>query len=169
MGSIAFLVFVTGLSTITPDLRSHSPQPTQSACESRPELRNQSRDAATVQRLENAWSRAFLKGDGDFMNCLLLPKFTEILRSGDVKDLAYEIDIALRNRGKNLPIPDFPAESILLSGDVAVAYGETIPMDSAHKSSTRFADFYVWRDGRWRVFFAQQTAIAERPASANAK
>jgi len=131
-------------------------------CESRPELRQQSRDAATIQKLENAWSRAFLKGDADFMKCLLVPGFTEILRSGDVKDLAYEMDLALRNRGKDLPVPDFPPESILLHGDVAVAYGETIPPSDQPRRRTRFADFYVWTDGGWRVFFAQQTAIRDQ-------
>ena len=131
-------------------------------CESRPELRHQSRDAPTIQRLENAWSRAFLTGDGDFMKCLLLPGFREILRSGDVKDVAYEIEVALRNRGKGLPVPDFPPESILLNGDVAVAYGESIPASNQPNRRTRFADFYVWKNGSWRVFFAQQTAIQDK-------
>lgn len=50
-----------------------------------PQLRNQKQDAATVQRLEDAWSTAFLRGDTEFMSCLLIPEFTEIMRSGALK------------------------------------------------------------------------------------
>lgn len=47
-----------------------------------PELANQKQDAATVQRLENAFAVAFLKGDTDFEKCLLLPNYAEVSRSG---------------------------------------------------------------------------------------
>lgn len=165
------LAFLTALSFMAYAQGTETRPHTQIPCESRPELQHQTRDAATVQRLENAWSRAFLTGDVAFLRCLLVPEFTEIVRSGEVKYLAYEIDVALANRGNSLPAADFPPESIVLRDDVAVAYGETIPVGGEHKRRTKFADFYVWKDGRWRAFFAQQTAVPDSspPANTNGK
>jgi hypothetical protein len=48
-------------------------------------LKDEHKDAATLQRLELAWSDAFTKGDMDFERCLLTPDFTEITRTGLVK------------------------------------------------------------------------------------
>jgi hypothetical protein len=131
----------------------------QSAC-SAPALTHQRRDAATIQRLEKAWSVAYLKGDLDFERCLLTPDFTEIMRTGEVKVLADELDFARKNIGKNLPIPDLPAGSVFIHANVAVAYGlssPTAPDGTVRK--TRYADYYVWQKDGWHAFFAQQTAL----------
>ena len=70
-------------------------------------LKAQQRDAATIQRLENAWTVAYLKADTNFELCLLSSDFTEIVRSGEVKFLSDELAFARKNEGKNLPIPSF--------------------------------------------------------------
>ena len=43
-------------------------------------LLHQRRDAATIESLELEWTRAFLRGDTEFEECLLTPDFTEIMR-----------------------------------------------------------------------------------------
>jgi len=121
-------------------------------------LMHQRRDVATVQHLEDEWSRAYLRGDTDFERCLLAADFTEILRTGEVKVLADELELAAKNRGKNLAIQDLPNVKILLHGNVAVAYGISTSAASNNKArTTRFADSYLWENGVWHVFFVQQT------------
>jgi|HubBroStandDraft_6_1064221.scaffolds.fasta_scaffold00014_44 hypothetical protein len=123
-----------------------------------PSLRHERRDAATVQRLENAWSIAYLRGDTDLERCLLAPDFTEILRTGEVKVFTDELAFAAKNRGKNLAIPDLPKSTVLIHGNVAVAYGTSTSAGADGQPRTmRFADYYVWEDGGWHAFFAQQT------------
>jgi hypothetical protein len=132
------------------------------ACD-RPELHGQKRDAATIRRLERAWSVAFLTGDTQLESCLLLPAFTEILGDGRLQHLGDELALARANRGKRLPIPDFPDESVLLRGDAAVAYGVSTSKGADGQVRRQwFADYYVWDRGAWRVYFAQQTPIRPR-------
>jgi uncharacterized protein DUF4440 len=125
-----------------------------------PQLRNQRKDAATVQHLEDAWSRAFLHGDTQFMSCLLVPEFTEIMRSGALKFRVDELQMTADNRDKNRPIPDLPKASVLLHDNAAVAYGEVSSTGPDGKPrSRRFADFFIWKNGRWHAFFSQQTPV----------
>lgn len=151
----------TGLLLILPLTAHASGGKSGSAprCEMQP-LLHQHRDAATIQRLERAWSLAYLRGDTDLEDCLLTPDFTEIMRTGEVKVLKDELEFAERNKGKNLKAPDAPDGTVLLHGDVAVAYGtskSTAP-DGAVRE-VRYADYYVWHDGKWRAFFAQQSQV----------
>lgn len=129
----------------------------------RPELQGQQRDAATIQRLERAWSVAFLTGDAELESCLLLPAFTEIFGDGRMGHLDDELALARANQGKHLPIPDFPGEQVLLHGDAAVAYGvSTSKGPDGQVRRQWFADYYVWDRGAWHAYFAQQTPIASR-------
>jgi hypothetical protein len=123
-------------------------------------LKGQQRDVATIQRLENAWTIAYLKADTNFELCLLSKDFTEIVRSGDVKFLSDELEFARKNEGKNLPIPKLPEPTVLLHDNVAVAYGTSQSTGPDGKiKETRYADYYVWENGKWHAFFAQQTAF----------
>ena len=123
-------------------------------------LKGQQRDVATIQRLENAWTVAYLKADTNFELCLLSKDFTEIVRSGDVKFLSDELAFARKNEGKNLPIPKLPEPTVLLHDNVAVAYGTSQSSGPDGKiKETRYADYYVWENGKWHAFFAQQTSV----------
>ena len=51
-----------------------------------PELADQQKDAATVEKLESAFATAPMKGDTDFEKCLLLPNYAEVSRSGKWRD-----------------------------------------------------------------------------------
>ena len=129
----------------------------------RPELQGQRRDAATIQRLERAWSVAFLTGDARLESCLLLPAFTEIFGDGRTGHLGDELTLAQANQGKHLPIPALPGEKVSLHGDVAVAYGvSTSKRADGQVRKQWFADYYVWDHGAWHVYFAQQTPIKPR-------
>ncbi len=127
----------------------------------RAELQHQARDVATVQRLENAWSVAYLKGDADLEKCLLTSDFTEILGDGSIKHLEDELTLARNNKGKDLAIPDLPTSTVLLHGNVAAAHGISESKRSdVRPRRKRFVDYYVWEHGKWHVYFAQQTLFA---------
>ncbi len=119
----------------------------------------------TLRRF-NRWSlsgRALtcaLAGIPNSKSALLTPDFTEIMRNGDIKDLSAELALAAKNRPKPLPLGDLPSGQVLLHGNVAVAYGR-----STGARAMRYADYYVWENGQWRVYFAQQTDIAADPQS----
>ena len=42
-----------------------------------------------------------------------------------------------------------------------MAYGRSMSASGAR--TMRYADYYVWENGQWRVYFAQQTEIATNP------
>jgi hypothetical protein len=131
----------------------------QNTCD-RSELKDEHRDVATIRRLENAWTVAYLKADANFERCLLSPDFTEIMRSGEVKFLPDELEFAMKNKGKDLPIPNLPEATVLLHGNVAVAYGTSHFTGSDGKArTTRYADYYLWENETWHAFFAQQTSV----------
>jgi hypothetical protein len=131
------------------------------ACGDLPELQHQHQDAATVRHLETAWSVAFLRGDTQLMGCLLIPEYTEIMRSGALKHRSDELEMAAKNQGKNLAIPDLPQADVLLHDNVAVAFGQSLtPGPDGQVIARRFADSFVWEQGRWRAVFSQQTPVA---------
>src|SRR3977135_2012115 len=105
--SICFVVFTT-------DARADC---------ARPPLAHQRRDAATIQRLESAWSLAYLTGDAEFEACLLTPDFTEIMSNGSINRLREELELAEKNKGKAVTAPNMPPITIHIPGNVAVAYG----------------------------------------------
>jgi hypothetical protein len=127
----------------------------------RPALAHQRRDAATVQTLEAAWTLAYVIGDTEFEACVLTPDFTEIMSNGSINHLSDELALAEKNKGKAVAAPNMPPITVRIHGDVAVAYGissEKVIDGKPHKSY--FADYYVWKNGRWHVYFAQQTSFA---------
>jgi hypothetical protein len=128
-----------------------------------PQLKNQQKDSETIQRLEMAWTEAYLRGDTTLMSCLLAPDFTEIMRSGELKTLQDELAMAKKNRGKNLKMPEPPKIRVLLHENAAVAYGVSVVKSSDGQVMTRwYSDTYLWKNGQWHAFFAQQTAAESR-------
>ena len=123
-----------------------------------PVLRHQHRDVATIEALELEWTRAYLRGDTHFEACLLTADFSEIMRNGEVKHLSDELALAAKNTANPLPMGEIPKGTVLLHGNVAVAYGQSRSASGAR--AMRYADYYVWENGHWRVYFAQQTEIA---------
>jgi len=127
---------------------------------SRPELANQRQDVATIQRLEREWSLAHLRGDVDFERCLLTEDFTEIMSNGAIHHLADELASVEKNKGKTVSNDlELPVPTVHMHGNVAVAYALSPPKQGSRRSY--FVDYYVWRDGSWRVFFGQQTSFGE--------
>jgi hypothetical protein len=125
-------------------------------------LLHQRRDTVTIDRLEQMWTLAYIRGDTELERCILTPDFTEILRSGEVKFLKDELSFAEKNRDKQLKIPESPKGTVLLHGSVAIAYGtSTSKSADGTMHQVRYADYYVWEGRLWHAFFAQQTDVAK--------
>jgi hypothetical protein len=124
-----------------------------------PELADQKPDAATIQRLEKAWSTAFLRGDTHFEECLLTPDFTEIKRTGKIDQLSDELALAASNKGKPTQALDMPPVTVHLHDNAAVAYGKGQKVIDGKTWTVYYADYYLWKDGAWHAYFGQQTAF----------
>lgn len=132
----------------------------KAACD-RPTLAHQHQDAATIQQLETGWTIAYLTGDTEFEACLLTPDFTEIMSDGSINHLSNELALAEKNKGKTVTTPDMPPITVQIHGGVAVAYGiSSTKMIDGKLHKSYFADYYVWTNGTWHVYFAQQTSFA---------
>lgn len=124
-------------------------------------LKGERKDAATIQRLEREWSAAFLRGDTGFERCLLTPDFTEITRAGAVKGLSDELALAVQNQGKHLTLPPVPPITVMLHGDVAVAYVSVSRELDGKTTRVYNADYYLWEQGAWHAYFSQQTRYGD--------
>jgi len=127
----------------------------------RPAFKNQSHDIETIQRLERAWSTAFGTGDTEYEACLLTEDFVEIRADGKINKLADELAQAAKHKGETPAASTTPPSPVHMHGDVAVAYGlsTTARMVDGKPYKRYYADYYVWKDGAWHVFFAQQTSF----------
>ena len=123
-----------------------------------PSLLHQEKDATTIQHLEAAWSRAISQGDANFERCLLTADFREMLASGELKTLTDQLASTAKNKGQNRPIPDLPPITVLIHGNVAVAYA-TWKSSGATQYSDKISDYFIWEDGLWHVVFSQITRV----------
>lgn len=129
-----------------------------------PVLTQEKKDEATIQQLEHAWSVAFLTGDTNFEACLLSADFMEIRSDGNLNRLTDELALAAKHKGKPLSNIDIPPGTVHMHGDVAVAYGVSpVKNVDGKPQKSYYADYYVWENGSWRVYFAQQTTFAVAP------
>jgi hypothetical protein len=127
----------------------------------RPVLADQKKDVETIQKLEKAWSLAYLSGDTEFETCLLTADFMEIRSNGQIHHLDDELALAKKNKGKAATNVDLPASEVHIHGDVAVAYGVSPErVVDGKKQRSYFVDYYVWENGGWHAYFAQQTVFS---------
>lgn len=63
-----------------------------------------------------------------------------------------------KNRWKDLKMPELPTVRVLLHENAAVAYGILVFKGMAKQETRWYSDTYLWKDGQWHAFFAQQTA-----------
>jgi Domain of unknown function (DUF4440) len=132
----------------------------QSGCDL-PSLLHQQQDEATIQHLEVAWGRAISQGDADFERCLLSADFKELLATGELKTRNDQLGSTAKNKGQNHPIPHSPPVTVSIHGNVAVAYA-TWRAAGANQTSDVIADYLIWEDGSWHVFFSQITRVESR-------
>jgi hypothetical protein len=146
---------VLGLISFLPFIAAHAA--TKDPCEAQSPP-HQQQDEATIQRIESVWNLAISRGDSSFERCLLTADFKQILSKGELKTLTDELGFTEKNKGKNRPLPNLPPITVLIHGDVAVAYATWVPSDAAKKAD-QVADYFIWENGSWHVFFSQSTPV----------
>ena len=148
MGALLLLVLIPARAQV------------QSGCDL-PSLLHQQKDEATIEHLEASWNRAISQGDADFERCLLTTDFKEILPTGELKSLTDQLGSTAKNKGQNYPIPHLPPVTVSIHGNVAVAYA-TWKLAGANQPSDKIADYLIWEDGSWHVFFSQITRVENK-------
>jgi hypothetical protein len=146
---------VIGLISLLPFIAAHAQTKDQCQQQLPP---HQQKDEATIQQIETSWNLAITRGDSSFERCLLTADFQQILNKGELKALTDELAMTDKNRGKNRPPPRMPPLTVLMHGNVAVAYATWVPTDPTKKPD-QTADFFVWENGAWHVFFSQSTPV----------
>jgi hypothetical protein len=83
------------------------------------------------------------------------------MSNGSINHLSEEMGLAEKNKGKAVTAPNMPTITIHIHTDVAVAYGiSSEKLIDGKPNRSYFADYYVWKNGIWHVYFAQQTSFA---------
>ena len=150
---------LVGLICLLPVSAAYAQPPGTCELES---LQHQQRDAATIQHLEASWYLAITHGDMEFESCLLTADFMSIFPGGALKARADELRLTAKNKGQNRSVQPLPKFTVLRHDGVAVAYATWTPTGGAVKPGV-IADYFVWENGRWRVFFSQETPVGGDP------
>jgi hypothetical protein len=127
---------------------------------------HEAHDAAAVIATDDAWLQAEIRGDGDYLDGLLMDGYRSVGDDGKVTSKADLVDHA-RTRGNS---PDTAARvakwkaehpthaDVTISGDTAVlTWISAKPGAGAPVSS---CDIFVYADGRWRALYSHHTAAA---------
>jgi len=149
---------VAGLMSGLPFMPAHAQA--NGTCNAQP-LLNQQKDEATILHLEAAWNTAIGQGDASSESCLLTADFKEILANGELKTRADELGFTAKNKGQNKPIPRLPPFTVLIHGNVAIAYATWTP-SAADSAPNQTADYFIWEDGSWHAFFSQSTPVEKQ-------
>ena len=118
-------------------------------------------DAESVRRAEREWSKAFLTGDADYLECLLEPDYESVWYTGQVRSRQEIIDKARAHRANLIPVPSFPMPTIQVHGNTAISRSDIDIPDPAKKEprKVRFLDIFSYYDRRWHVLHTQDVEL----------
>lgn len=120
------------------------------------------RDAAAVIAKDDAWGDAELRGDGDFVDQLLLPGYRSVGSDGRVTAKDAILEHARARRG-DAAFAQKVAEwkrthpsraQVEIIGDTAILTW----VSTGAGAPIRSCDIFVYRDGQWRAVYSQHTA-----------
>ena len=151
---------VAGLISMLSFMPAQAQAQTNGPCNA-PPLMNQHKDEATIRRLETLWNDAIAQGDASFEDCLLTADFMEILSNGDLKTRTDQLAFTTKNKGLNKPTPRLPAITVVIHGDLAMAYATWTPAASI-RPPDKIVDYFIWENGSWHVLFSQSTPVEAR-------
>lgn len=121
----------------------------------------QAADAASLQRVEDAWNEAFMRGNTEYLECLLAPDFATVTPHG-TRDRAWELEHARQNRGSTTPILHFSGTVFQIEGSTGIArLYKAASADGLHPA-TYLADVFTFQDGAWRAVYSQHTFVEEK-------
>jgi len=118
----------------------------------------QKADAASLERVEDAWNEAFIRGNTDYLECLLVPDFVTVTPHGR-RDRAWELEHARQNRGSTAPIPHFSGTVFQIDGSTGIAKLYKPGSADGQHPATQLADVFTFQDGEWRAVYSQHTFV----------
>ncbi len=107
---------------------------------------NQHLDAASVRRVDSAWSAAYVRGDTTLLRCLLASDYRGFSTKGVLSDANEEVAKAGRHGKPDAPLDAFPKAEVQVHGTTGVV-GGLVP-------SKRWTDVYVFEHGVWHAILS---------------
>lgn len=124
-------------------------------------LGRQNADAASLERVEDAWNEAFMRGNTEYLECLLVPDFVTVTPHGK-RDRAWEPEHAWQNRGSTPPILHFSGTVFQIEGTTGIAKLYKPASADGQHPATQLADVFTFQDGAWRAIYSQHTFVEEK-------
>lgn len=120
-------------------------------------------DAADVgeglKQLRHAWLAAEIRGNTEFITCLLSPGYQEANYRGLSRGREALIRSSLQRADANKPIPAAVEQVALVHGDAAVVRNLWSGEIGGRSTKMWLADTFAKVNGVWRVIYTQQSAI----------
>jgi hypothetical protein len=110
------------------------------------QLPNQRLDAASVRRVDSAWSAAYVRGDTTFLRCLLAADYRGFSSKGVLSDANEEVAKAGRHGKPDAPLDAFPKAEVQVHGATGIV-GGLVP-------GKRWTDIYVFEKGVWHAILS---------------
>jgi hypothetical protein len=105
-----------------------------------------------VRAVEAHWQKAFLSGDGAYLETLLDPAYVSVGHAGNARPKAEIIALAKKVAEKNMtPQPPEHPATIVVRDNAAIV------TDSA--SGDTSVDVFYYADGRWHAWYSQHTPV----------
>jgi hypothetical protein len=120
---------------------------------------------AAVIAADDAWLQAEMRGDGDYLDQLLMPEYRSVGVSGKATTKAQLVANA-RKRGADPALAEqitawkaaHPSHAeVDLNGDTAVLRWQ---LDGDKAGLTSSSDIFVYSDGHWRAVYSQHTSAS---------
>jgi len=143
-GIVAVLFFSSALTAVAQDCRRV--------------LGQQSADAVSIKRVEQAWTDAFLHGGTDYLQCLLTQDYVSVSAKGVPRDRMAIIGFAEKNKGKDTPMPSLPEPTIEIYGNTAVVRSDSPAAPDGKYPAMYSSDIFAFQDGAWHAVYSQHTA-----------
>jgi hypothetical protein len=118
----------------------------------------QAANAASLARVEDAWNEAFMRGNIDYLECLLVPDFVTVTPHGK-RDRAWELEHARQNRGSSAPILHFAGTVFQIKGTTGIAKLYKPESADGQHAATQLADVFTFQAGAWRAIYSQHTFV----------
>jgi hypothetical protein len=108
-----------------------------------------------VRAVEAHWQRAFLAGDGDYLDALLDAQYVSVGHAGNARPKAEIIELSKTIAAKHIkPEPPEHPATIVVRDDAAVV------TDSANGDTS--VDVFYYADGRWHAWYSQHTPVVPK-------
>jgi hypothetical protein len=118
-------------------------------------------NAASLQRVEDDWNEAFMRGKTDYLECLLVPDYTTVTPRG-TRDRAWELEHARQNQGSSTSISHVTGTVFQIEGTTGIARLYKAASADGQHPATYLSDVFTFKDGAWRAVYSQHTFVQEK-------